>query len=117
MEIRLTGRRGPRAGGLVTAARAGSASIATVAAVTALAVLPAVPVTATAARADAGYASIDCNSPDSVFYHLKPNISELCADPVRIHDGIYSRFTDNGASVGHDEPQVRFISLRPGLWS
>jgi hypothetical protein len=114
MEITLTGRRCPRTGRLVTAARAGSASIATVAAVTTLAVLPAVPVTASAARADAGYASIDCNSPDSIYYHLKPNISELCADPVRIHDGIYSRFTDDGAYVGHDEPQVRFISSAPG---
>ena len=61
-----------------------------------------------------GYGSIDCNGWNSVYHRLKPGYGYLCADPVRVHNGKYSRFTEDGSYVGHDEPQVRFISGAPG---
>jgi hypothetical protein len=55
---------------------------------------------------------LDCNGFSPIQRPAKPGL--VCADP-RGPDG--GRFYDNGHYIGHDEPEVRFISSRPGSGS
>jgi hypothetical protein len=52
---------------------------------------------------------LDCNGLSPIQRPVKPGL--VCADP-RGPDG--GGFYDNGHYIGHDEPEVRFISSRPG---
>jgi len=55
------------------------------------------------------YGEIDCNGFSPIQQQVRMTLP--CADPVG-HDGY--RFTDNGHYIGHDEPDIRFISTQPG---
>jgi hypothetical protein len=69
----------------------------------------------TVAHAGAGgvgpnrYGEIDCNGLSPIQQPVRVTLP--CADPVG-HGGY--RFTDNRHYIGHDEPDVRFISTQPG---
>ena len=52
---------------------------------------------------------LDCNGLSPIQRPVKPNL--VCADPRGPYGG---RFYDNGHYIGHDEPEVRFISSWPG---
>ena len=52
---------------------------------------------------------LDCNGLSPIQRPVKPNL--VCADPRGPYGG---RFYDNGHYIGHDEPEVRFLSSRPG---
>jgi hypothetical protein len=57
---------------------------------------------------------LDCNG-HSPTYSPAKRMGSLCADPVeRYANGTSAPFRDNGFYVGHDEPNVKFISSAPG---
>src|SRR5215470_14313460 len=55
------------------------------------------------------FGEIDCNGLSPIQRPVRVTLP--CADPVG-HGGY--RFTDNGHYIGHDEPDIRFISTQPG---
>jgi hypothetical protein len=58
---------------------------------------------------------VDCNGHSPTFAPVKHAMGGLCTDPISIgSDGKAYRFLDNGSYVGHDEPDVKFISSDPG---
>jgi hypothetical protein len=60
---------------------------------------------------------VDCNGFSAEYTSVKPSMKALCTDPVRVVNGHYSRGSDNGWYIGHDEPSVKFISSAPGSGS
>jgi hypothetical protein len=52
---------------------------------------------------------LDCNGLSTIQRPVRPALA--CSDP-RGKDG--GRFVDNGVYIGHDEPDLRFISNQPG---
>src|SRR5438270_327804 len=58
---------------------------------------------------------VDCNGRSPLFKSLKPGLSGLCTDAMEVYpNGKATRFKDNGVYIGHDEPNVKFISPAPG---
>lgn len=63
---------------------------------------------------------LDCNGYSTKYTALRPGSKATCADPVNRHgvkvNGKWhsGRFEDNGHYIGHDEPNVKFISHKPG---
>ena len=61
--------------------------------------------------------ALDCNGFSPIQQSLKP--TGACTD-IRGFDGVYNqntwdgRFYDNGHYIGHDEPDLTFLSNRPG---
>ena len=64
-----------------------------------------------------GLGALDCNGHSTIQQSVKP--SGICTDirgvyGVRNHNNWNGRFYDNGHYVGHDEPDLTFLSHRPG---
>jgi len=84
-----------------------------------LAVVAAVTFTGSAAANSAGNAArgaLDCNGFSPVQQSIKPtgactDIRGFPGDGANLDDG---RFYDNGHYIGHDEPDLTFLSSRPG---
>ncbi len=57
---------------------------------------------------------LDCNGWSRKYIFAAPAMRMRCTDPVRVYDGRATRFYDNGHYVGHDEPDIKFISSRAG---
>ena len=55
------------------------------------------------------HGELDCNGDSSLQQAIHPQMQ--CIDP---HGGSTGSFTDNGWYVGHDEPNMRFMSNTPG---
>jgi hypothetical protein len=102
----------------------GRSSIALVAVVTVGGLLSVVPASAAgaASAARAGAASgttvppnkigeLDCNGLSPIQRSVRPAIA--CSDP-RGNSATDGRFFENGKYIGHDEPDLRFLSTKPG---
>jgi hypothetical protein len=65
---------------------------------------------------------LDCNGWSRKYQALSPGMKALCTDPISVRYADYHgkrvlrgyRFRDNGHYVGHDEPDVKFISSAKG---
>jgi hypothetical protein len=65
---------------------------------------------------------LDCNGYSRAYTALAPGMKAHCADPMSLRRVTYDgkrvlrgyRFKDNGHYVGHDEPNVKFISSAKG---
>jgi hypothetical protein len=58
---------------------------------------------------------MDCNGHSPMFKSVKVGLNRSCTDPVEVYpNGTVSRFKDNGFYIGHDEPNVKFISSAAG---
>jgi hypothetical protein len=55
---------------------------------------------------------LDCNGLSPIQQTLRAGM--VCSDPRSIYDGKGARFEDNGTYIGHDEPDLRFMSSAPG---
>jgi hypothetical protein len=55
---------------------------------------------------------LDCNGLSPIQQTLRAGM--VCSDPRSIYDGKGTRFEDNGTYIGHDEPDLRFMSSAPG---
>ena len=55
---------------------------------------------------------LDCNGLSPIQQTLRAGM--VCSDPRSIYDGKSARFEDNGTYIGHDEPDLRFMSSAPG---
>jgi len=55
---------------------------------------------------------LDCNGLSPIQQPLRAGM--VCSDPRSIYDGEGARFEDNGTYIGHDEPDLRFMSSATG---
>ena len=55
---------------------------------------------------------LDCNGLSPIQQTVRAGM--VCSDPRNLYDGKGARFEDNGTYIGHDEPDLRFVSNRPG---
>src|SRR5579859_4339216 len=94
----------------------GRSSLTLVAAATVAGLLSAVPASAAGARAAAAavrpnkIGELDCNGLSPIQRSVRPPLG--CSDPrgTAATDG---RFYENGRYIGHDEPDLRFLSTKP----
>jgi hypothetical protein len=57
---------------------------------------------------------LDCNGWSAKYKTVRKLAGDLCTDPISLKNGQARPFIDNGWYVGHDEPDVKFISNTPG---
>jgi hypothetical protein len=58
---------------------------------------------------------LDCNGLSPIQHTVRAGA--VCTDPRSLYDGKGARFSDNGTYIGHDEPDLRFLSSAPGSGS
>jgi hypothetical protein len=94
----------------------GPAWLGVAVATVALAMLFAAPKASATSVAPGAFGGLDCNGHSTIQQPVKPTLActDLRGSDVATPNTWNSRFYDNGYYIGHDEPDVSFLSSRPG---